>query len=293
MPHKTIWILLAGLLNGCSGVQMVNLANQVYPAQIERDIAYGDNPRQKLDLYFPKIERAGEPTPVVVFYYGGTWREGSRAEYEFVGRRLAAMGYIVAIPDYRLYPEVAYPDFLYDSAAALPVLQQQLQQPRYAAWHPAKHLILMGHSAGAYNAMMLALDDRWLSAAGLDRLATVKAVIGIAGPYNFYPIVLEDAKPVFFHPNYPPESLPIDFVAADAPPVRLLKPENDTTVNPKTNTVALYEALKQVGADVEMQTIANSNHVTIIGAMSWLVFFSGDTAGAVQGYIEALPAADP
>ena len=56
---------------------------------------------------------------MVVFFYGGSWNHGERHDYRFVGEALAARGIVTVIPDYRLYPQVRYPDFLKDNAAAV------------------------------------------------------------------------------------------------------------------------------------------------------------------------------
>ena len=123
--------------------------------------AYGTLPRQKLDIYTPT---APSPAgwPLVVFFYGGSWNSGERADYKFVGSTLEARGMLTLAAGYRLYPEVRYPDFLNDSAQAL---AWGLKEAARLGGNP-KRLFVMGHSAGAYNAAMLALDPRWLAATG-------------------------------------------------------------------------------------------------------------------------------
>src|SRR5690606_26882090 len=93
-------------------------------AKVGDGIAYADGPRHKLDVYAP--EQRGAAAPVVFFIYGGGWNRGERADYQFVGRALAARGFIVVIADYRLVPEVAYPAFLEDSANALRWVQDNI-----------------------------------------------------------------------------------------------------------------------------------------------------------------------
>lgn len=145
------------------------------------DQAYGDAPRQTLDVYAPR--RIEAPRPIAVFFYGGSWETGRRQDYEWTARALAAKGFVVVLPDYRLYPAVRFPAFLEDGALAV----------RWAVDHgPAyggdpSRIVLLGHSAGAYNAVMLALDERYLKAAGVDP-RTIRAVAGLAGPYDFLPL---------------------------------------------------------------------------------------------------------
>ena len=131
---------------------------------------------------------------MVVFYYGGSWNRGERAQYRFVGEALASRGILTLVADYRLYPEVRYPDFLRDSAAAL---SYGLDHAADWGGNPDK-VYVMGHSAGAYNAAMMALDPRWLAAHGRSP-QQLAGWIGLAGPYDFLPLTNLDAMPVFHH----------------------------------------------------------------------------------------------
>ena len=148
-----------GVLAGCSPLRLVNGLAPSRTYRATNGLAYGAHPRYRLDVYRP-AEQAG-PAPVVVFFYGGHWRSGERGDYLFVGEALASRGFLALIPDYRLHPEVRFPAFLEDGAKAV----------RWALSHAAEHggdpgrLFLMGHSAGAYNAAMLALNPAYLSAA--------------------------------------------------------------------------------------------------------------------------------
>ncbi len=174
------WLLLflPAILGGCSPAGLVNTLAPRDDFRLVADLAYGDNPRQKLDLYLPL--KGDGPKPVVLFFYGGNWDSGSKADYLFLGEALASRGFVVAIADYRIYPEVKYPDFLEDGAAAARWTLAHIAQ--YGG-DPAR-VSLMGHSAGAYNAMMLALDPEWL---GPER-ARIRSVVGLAGPYDFLPL---------------------------------------------------------------------------------------------------------
>jgi len=201
---RTLKIIPLILLGGCSALEVVNSVSKIYVAEVKQNIEFGANPKLKYDLYLPNNPNEEfSNTPVIVFFYGGSWNRGDKSEYEFVGRRLASMGYITAVPNYRLYPEVQYPDFLVDGAQSIAHLKKELQKPEYKNLNPAQQYVLMGHSAGAYNAAMLALDPRWLSAAGLEHRTSVNGLIGLAGAYNIYPIKDTDVQPVFNHPNYP------------------------------------------------------------------------------------------
>jgi len=201
---------------------------------------------------------------VVVFFYGGSWNRGERADYKFVGEALASRGVLTLIADYRLYPEVRYPDFLDDCAQAL---SYGLREAGALGGNP-KRVFVMGHSAGAYNAAMLALDARWLERAGQSPKA-LAGWVGLAGPYDFLPITNPDAKPVFNHPNYPAGSQPLAHADRGSPPAFLGAARTDDLVNPQRNTVGLARKLEAAGVPVSLNLYNRVNHVTLAAAMSW------------------------
>lgn len=226
-------------------------------------VAYGPMPRQRLDIHVPSAPPPVGGYPVVVFFYGGSWNRGERAQYRFVGEALASRGMLTVIPDYRLYPEVRYPAFLEDSALAL---AYALKRAGALGGNP-KRVFVMGHSAGAYNAAMLALDARWLRPTG-HHPAELAGFIGLAGPYDFLPIVNPDAKPVFFHPNYPPGTQVFEHVSAAAPKTFLGAARTDDLVDPQRNTVGLAAHLNAVGRPVTPHLYGRVNHMTLAAAFA-------------------------
>ncbi len=227
------------------------------------DIAYGEGPRRTLDVYRPANLAVDAKAPVVVFFYGGSWRTGSKADYRFVADALTSHGIVTVIADYRLYPEVSYPAFLDDTAAAVAWSFRNIA--RYGG--DPKRIFAAGHSAGAYNAAMIAFDSRWLAPYGIepDRL---RGFIGLAGPYNFLPIKDDDVKAVFDWPHTPENSQPINHVTRDAIPSLLIAAANDRFVYPEVNTEPMVERLRSAGAEVTVDIHSGVNHVTLIGAMS-------------------------
>lgn len=180
---------VAGLaaLTGCSASGALNALVPSDSYRLRADLAYGPAARQRLDVYLPLERRT--PGPVVVFFYGGSWTTGERATYRFVGEALASRGIAVVVADYRLSPAVRYPVFLQDSAQALRWTMDHLGE----LGADPRQVFVMGHSAGAYNAAMLALDARWLAGAGLQP-AQLAGWIGLAGPYDFLPIGNRDVQ---------------------------------------------------------------------------------------------------
>lgn len=250
----------AALLPGCSPLRLINDLAPTDTYRRAADIAYGPHPRQRLDVYTPSA--GGPAAPVVVFFYGGAWRSGSRSDYLFVGEALASRGCVAVIADYRLYPGVRFPDFVDDSAAAVAWAQA------HASAHggdPAR-LFVMGHSAGAYNAAMVAFDPRYLqrvTAAG----PVIAGFVGLAGPYDFLPLQGSLLRAIFGWPDTPPDTQPIRFVTAAAPPALLLTAEHDSVVNPG-NSARLAARMRTAGRPVREVGYAHLDHRTLVGALA-------------------------
>lgn len=226
--------------------------------KVASDVAYGDGPRRKLDVYAPVA--TGRPTrPIIVFLYGGSWSGGTREGYQFAARALAAAGFVTVVPDYRLVPEVYFPGFLQDCAQAV----------RWTRAHAAEYggdpdrIVLVGHSAGAYNAAMLALDPQFL---GADR-AAIRGFAGLAGPYDFLPFDGPIVKTTFGAWPKPNETQPIHYANASAPPMLLLHGSEDDTVWPK-NSINLNRKLREAGAVSELKVYPGLGHVGIVTALA-------------------------
>ena len=229
-----------------------------------RDVAYGPLPRQRLDVYAPIARAPASGWPVIVFFYGGSWTRGERADYRFVGEALASRGVLTLVADYRLHPEVRYPAFLEDAARAL---AWGIEHAGSLGGDP-KRLFVMGHSAGGYNAAMLALDPRWLAGTG-HAPAELAGWIGLAGPYEFLPLGPDSpARPVFHHPDYPAGSQPIDYPERRSPKAFLGVPRNDSVVSPQRSTLAMAKKLRDLGVPVELKVYDGVGHALLVGAFA-------------------------
>jgi acetyl esterase/lipase len=247
---------LAGTLGGCSPADLLNAAA---PSRLAaRNIPFGPDPRQRLDVYAPPGEPAG--APVLVFLYGGGWKDGRKEIYRFLGGAYADAGYVVVVPDYRLYPGVRYPAFLEDCAAGCAWARAHAAE--YGG--DARQLFLMGHSAGAYNAAMLALDERWLAGAGMSR-RDLAGWLGLAGPYDFLPMG-EDIEPIFAGAD-PAGTQPINYVDASAPPAMLATGLADKVVKPG-NTKRLAARIRTVRRTVMEHEYRGIGHEELIGAVA-------------------------
>jgi acetyl esterase/lipase len=231
------------------------------PARVERNLAYAPHARGQLDVYIPRHPAARRP--IALFIYGGSWESGEKAMYAFVGRVLAGRGIVAVVADYRVYPQATYPEFLQDNAQAAAFAKKHA-----AEWgaDPAR-FYLIGHSAGAYNVAMLALDKRWLAAVGLDPKQDLAGVIGLSGPYDFLPLRDETLKIIFGPPETRPATQPIAYASADAPPLFLAAGTGDKVVDPG-NTTRLAAAVQAKGGEVESHLYPDVGHVGVLIAMS-------------------------
>jgi acetyl esterase/lipase len=254
---------LAPLLSACSATGALDAlaAKSTYRGRM--DVAYGADPRQRLDIYHPLGLAPQGGAPVVLFFYGGNWTRGERADYRFVGEALAANGIVTLVADYRLSPQVRWDGLLRDSAQAL---AWTLAHAADEGGDP-RRVMVMGHSAGAYNAAMLALDPRWLGALGLkpDRLA---GWIGLAGPYDFLPIVDPEVKLAFDWPATPADSQPIRYADSKAPRTLLIAGSADKVVDPERNTQGLARRLRAAGTEVEVRIVEGLGHVRTVAALA-------------------------
>lgn len=277
------------------GAGLLNAVATLRGHQGPSDLAYGSLPRQRFDVYVPgtSLDDADKRTgsPLVIFIYGGSWNMGSRSDYRFAGEALAAQGFTVMVVDYRLYPEVRYPDFLKDCAQAV---GYGLEHARELGADP-RRVFLYGHSAGAYNVAMLALDPRWLRAVGHspDELA---GWVGLAGPYNFLPIVDPGVKRVFDWPDTSPDTQPINHVddLARPLPVFLGAAVHDKLVYPEQNSIPLKDKMTARGTAVTFRSYEHVNHPLLVGALSWpLTSFAPVLDDTVAFMRAAAPVAAP
>lgn len=242
-------------LAGSAGLQIaVPLFNRTVPRagySIRRDIAYGPEHRQKLDVYLPQDLTA--PAPVLVFWYGGSWQSGTKDIYLSFGEAFAARGIVTVVADYRLYPEVKYPAFLEDGALATRFVCEHAKE-----WGgDPDSLFLSGHSAGAYIAVMLALRDL----PDVER-AHVRGIIGIAGPYDFLPLY-DKAMIDIFGGAREMATQPIKYAQNKAPPMLLAHGTADTTVG-AGNSKRMAHRLTQYGNTVDVKLYDGATHLGII-----------------------------
>jgi acetyl esterase/lipase len=266
------------MLSACSPVTVLNALAPKSGVFETHDIAYAAGDRHSLDIYAPAGQGA---VPVVVFIYGGGWKNGNKAEYRFVAAALAARGFLTVVPDYRLFPQVRFPAFLQDNAAAVAWTKANI-----ATYGGDPHRIfLLGHSAGAYNVAMLTLDKQWLAADGLDPDADLAGTIGLAGPYDFLPLHDPELDEIFATAGDLRLSQPIMFARGNGPPMLLAAGTADDTVLP-LNTEHLAAAIRRDGGSVEERLYPGVDHTKIIGAMAGVLRWLAPSLKDVVGFLD-------
>ncbi len=242
-----------------AAVPLLNLAVPAEGYRILPDIAYGSDPRQRLDLYVPDVLLG--PAPILLFFYGGSWQSGSKSIYRAVGQAFASQGIITAVADYRIYPQVRYPAFIEDGALALRLLRDTAG----AHGGDSARLFVSGHSAGAYIATMLGVNASYLNAVSLAP-SDLRGIVGIAGPYDFLPLydpVLID----IFGGDRLMATQPIKHARNPAPPMLLAHGTADTTIG-AGNSRRMAERLRGAGNRVELVQYPGIGHLEIVVSLA-------------------------
>jgi acetyl esterase/lipase len=243
------------LVVGACSPALLNITVPRGGYSVHRDIAYGADPRQKLDVYIP--DGLKSPAPVLLFFYGGSWQTGKKSGYLAFGQAFASKGIVTVVADYRLYPQVTYPTFVEDAAGALAWVHGHAGQ--YGG--DAGRIFVSGHSAGAYNAVMLASEPKFIEARG-GSLGWIRGVIGIAGPYDFLPLT-ETAYIDIFHGADNADSQPINHITGPRPLMLLTSGTGDSVVDPG-NADRMAAKLKASGSEARVIHYPGVGHIGII-----------------------------
>ena len=246
----------------------------------QTDVYYGLHNRQKLDIYEPLAEEKKEI--VVIFIYGGSWRSGERSNYRFIAQPFVSQGYVTIVPDYRLYPEVQFPAFVDDIAKAIVWTHR-----RYKKKDNPRKIILVGHSAGAHIAALLALDNRYLERAGAST-EIIGGWVSLAGPHAFNPLETKSTEPIFNNfANDIEQIMPTTFARSDAPPGLLLHGKKDTIVYERNSTL-LASAIKTKNGRITLQAIDDVGHIEILLSITGNMLFNNDVKLAIFAFISNL-----
>ena len=264
MMFAAILAAMAAVLAACTPIRLFNILIPETGLEASHDIAFGTNARDKLDVYRPVSSASSGttvPKPVVVFFYGGAWDSGDKSGYLFVAEALTSRGYVVVIPNYRLYPEVTFPTYMDDAALALKWTFDNVAQ--YGG-DPAR-LVVMGHSAGAQLAALVAYDGKYLQRSGIDK-RRIKGVVSLAGPMDFLPLT-EPKLEFIFPQEVRAASQPINFITGSEPPSLMLHGEKDTRVGIH-NSRNIAARISERGGVVETTYYPEMGHIGILLALA-------------------------
>lgn len=269
-------------IGGCTGVQL-GAANLIETANVPRtEVAYGDGPRQRYDVY-PALDSAGQPrtapAPLVIFVHGGSWESGDKRGYAWVGEALAQLGYVAVLVNYGLMPETRFPDFVDDAARAV----AQIRRNAAAYGGDTARVVLMGHSAGAHIAALVAYDTRYLARYGTTP-AMLHGFIGLSGPYDFVLDTKLLQRTFAGSPQREHDAMPVHFVTSASPRTLLVMGEDDRTVNPR-NTRSLAAALRRAGAPVDELWVPGTHGVSV-GAFARINRGDSEIVRRIQAFIE-------
>ena len=285
-PNLTIKKLLSsaaiGLVSAvtiaCSPIKTLNALVSSDGYELHADIPYGNLPRQVLDVYQPQTHQQAKP-PVVVFFYGGSWDSGDKADYKFAAEAFTSNGFIAVIPDYRVYPEVLFPAFMADPAKAARWVKDHIQE---FGGDPSR-VFLAGHSAGAHIAVMLALNEDYLAKEQL-KTSDFSGTIGLAGPYDFLPLTSERLKVIFGPEDQRWKSQPINFVTGHNQPILLLVGLKDGTVGTH-NTYNMAAKIKAKGGPVQVVELPSYGHIDMVAKLAKPLRGDGDLLNPIIKFI--------
>ena len=223
--------------------------------------------KDRLDLYVPQGARNA---PVILSFHGGALSAGDRGDETFVGRRFAAAGYVTAVASYRLSPQVAHPAHIEDAAAAFAWVKRNI----------AKHggdpdrIVVIGHSAGAYLAMLLVTDARYLAAHKLTP-GDIKGVVPVSGFFWVDKPGVAPDRPKYVWGSDPKvwaEASPVRYLRANLPPVLLIDTDGDESWRQQQN-VDFAAALRAAGnKDVSTHKVKGRTHMSV-----WTEMLDGES----------------
>lgn len=255
-------IMLSLITSGCAktGLFIANIPASFNAAKTYQNIVYNQETAQTLDLYVPKS--MNQSFPVLVFFYGGRWTDGSKEQYRFIADAFTKQGYLVAIPNYRKYPNVKSPAFTQDGASAIAWIHANIGQYR----GDSENIFVAGHSSGAHIGALVCADPKYLKAHNLTP-NIIKGFAGLSGPYDFVPKE-DDLKDMFGPPERYSEMQAPNFIKGQQPPMLLIHGLEDEIVLLK-NAQNLEAAIAKNGGEVKLKTYKELNHIETVGSLMW------------------------
>ena len=273
----TLILILIFIGAGCSPFKVADVLSPYSGYEVTADVPYGTHERQKLDIYTPTKKQ--KSTDIIIFIYGGSWKSGEKSNYRFIAQPFTKAGFVTIVPNYRLYPEVRFPEFNKDVAKAVAWVHQNFSRSK-----DSKNIILVGHSAGAHIAALISLNPNYLEAEGLSP-SIIKSWVSLAGPLAFDPLKTKSTRPIFeTSKDDIKQAQPVTFADRNSPPVLLIHGKEDKTVYEK-NSLLMSMALKKNGNRVIQKSIEGLGHLGILLAIAKPKLFGVDIIKEIKGSI--------
>lgn len=276
-------------LLGCSRIALtvVNIPSYLADYSIVEDIEFSAQKKLLLDVYIPaentnaehKDFENKEKAPVLVFFYGGRWTSGDKADYRFVADRFVKKGYVVVVPNYRKYPSVKFPAFVEDGAEALAWVYKNIGS--YEG--DPKRIFVSGHSAGAHIGALLTVDERYLEQHNIPS-SVIRGFAGLAGPYSFVPDE-EDTMDMFGPEEKYSQMQATSFIGGREPPMLLLHGEEDTVVK-MYNLQRLKKEIVRKNGRVATHVYPDMDHVDIVSSLSWVYAETVTVASDIDAFFK-------
>lgn len=264
---------LAMLLVGCSAAGVLNGITPSGSFDRDKNIAYGDSDRQTMDVYRASEPKAG--SPLIVFVHGGGWTRGNKGMYKFVAEGFTKDGFDVVVPNYRIYPSSIYPEMIVDTGAAVNAA---------ADMFPDRSIVLIGHSAGAYNVLMAAMAPE---ISKLSVCPQIAGIVSLAAPTGAYPMT-DAPYTTIFPGRFKGDDAPMGRTADRLPPVWLINGGEDTTVGP-ANATLLAERLEEGGLRASSTIYEDMNHIDPVRVLSRHFDGKSPLKADIVRFIDGLP----
>ncbi|XP_076893208.1 putative isoprenylcysteine alpha-carbonyl methylesterase ICMEL2 [Bidens hawaiensis] len=245
-------------------------------SQVHRSIIYGDQPRNRLDLYLPN--NIDGPKPVVIFVTGGAWIIGYKAWGALLGLQLAQRDIIVASIDYRNFPQGTISNMVDDVSQGISFICKNISE--YGG--DPNRIYLTGQSAGAHIsscALFLQAINEFKGESVSWSISQIKAYFGLSGVYHL-PNLIEHFERRGLHRSiflsimegeeslkqFSPEMIIEDPIVRNAfsilPRIILFHGTKDFTIPPLASTT-FVEALKQAGVSADLILYKGKTHTDL------------------------------
>lgn len=270
------FVLLISIFTSCTPVSFLNGITPSKSYLLEKNVSYGSLGSQVMDIYQARAKK--ENSPIIVFIHGGSWDSGSKDIYKFFAEGFTSEGYDVAVPNYRLFPEIIFPDMLHDTAKAVAYLSNLFSN---------RKVVLIGHSAGGYNALMVSMNKHYLKEQGISVCSLISGVVSISSPTGVYELKKEPLVTIF-PDRFKYNDAPMAYVDNATPSLLVINGLADKVVDPQ-NAIILSEKVNKRGGQSVLKLYPDTNHTQAVQVMSRYFDDNISLKSDILNFIDELP----